>query len=144
MWIDKRSEFVAGQALTAGTTTPLTNSIDFGGDYDQGPGAAEAYWVLGVDVADTGGTTSTYDFALETADDAAFTTNKKTIASLNVPHLTPIGKQYTIGFPWANQRYVRVMPAVVNGNGTAAITVSSFLTKEKPPAWQAYPQKLNV
>jgi hypothetical protein len=139
MWIDKRATFCTAQALTVGTT-PLTDFYNAGGDFDLGPGN-QCFWVIQVDVAanQTGG--NTYTFTIETDTTNAFGA-AVTIATIVVPLTAVVGNRFILGFPWANLKYFRGKAVLVGAS--SAISVSSWVTKELPSAYQAYPQKINV
>lgn len=140
MQIDTRSEFDSAKHLVAGTTY-LTSFYNCGGDFDLGPGTP-LWWVLSLDTIAEAGATPTYVFTLETDDNSSFTT-PETIGTFNVVQGTPAGRRFVLGFPFSNQKYLRVKAVLADAGATADVTVSSWMTNEQPPSYQAYPQNLN-
>lgn len=135
MIIDSRLEFSDAQALTA--TAVSTNVIDLGADRDIGPG--KAMWlVVSVDVAADATTgDETYQVDIQSGSTA---TPTAVIASLVIPRGTAAGSRFVLGFPWANERYLRLNNVL--GGTTPTITLSAWLTDQEPAAWQAYPDSL--
>jgi hypothetical protein len=135
MYIDSLLEFSRAQALTASAAS--TNVIDLGSDRDIGPG--RALWiVIAVAVAAAAG--GTYQFDLQTDDNAAFS-SPTTIASL-APAAAALkaGAQFVIGMPFANERYLRLNNTL--GGTTPGVTINAFLTDQDPASWQAYPDAI--
>jgi hypothetical protein len=143
MQIDKRAEFASSKHLTAGTTNDIGDFYNCGGDFDLGPGEP-IYWILAV-LAKGGsiGTTSTFTFTLQTDDNTSFS-SPSDIATIVVPYNVADGaKPFGVSLPFANEQYLRVKAVVADGNGTADITVASWMSNEQPVSYQAYPQNLN-
>lgn len=137
MWIDKRLEFSDAQAVTADAAS--TNVVDLSQDRDIGIGTT--LWVaICVDVA-TDGTTGdeTYEVELQTDDNSGFSSATE-IGVVAIPRGTAAGAIFTIGFPFQNERYLRLNYDV--GGTTPTGTFSAWLTKEKPTAWRAFPDAI--
>lgn len=135
MNIDKRAEFTASQALTAGTTA-LTNHYNAGGDFDLGPGQP-LYWNLVLLAEALAGTTPTYRFDLQTDDNDSFS-SPEVIGSITVVQGAPAGSKYTLGFPMTNQKYIRVVAVLADGGATATVTVASWLSDKQTSQQRAY------
>lgn len=137
MLIDSRLEFSDEQALTA--TAASTNVIDLGSDVDVGPGRP-LFVVVQVDVAadDTTGD-ETYVAALQTDDNASFSSATQ-IGSVTIAAGAAAGTRYVLGFPYANERYVRLNYTL--GGTTPTATLSAWLTDQEPESWAAYPDAL--
>lgn len=132
MYIDTLNQFASGQTLTSSGAS--TDYIDLGSDRDVGPGQP-LYLVLAVSACD--GTTGdeTYSFALQTDDNSSFS-SASTIATV-APTRAVAPTRYVIGFPYSNERYIRLNATL--GGTTPSITYTAFITKEEPASWQAYP-----
>lgn len=137
MLIDSRLEFSDAQALTA--TAASTNVVDLGSDVDIGPG--RTLWViLQLDVAadDTDGN-ETYVADLETDDNSSFS-SATTIASVTITRGDAAGTRYVIGFPYANEQYLRLNYTL--GGTTPSVTLTAWLTDQEPESWAAYPDAI--
>jgi len=132
MWIDSRVEFVDSQAFTA--SAALTNHINLGGDFDIGPGT-QLWAVFNVDVTSTGA----YTVAIQTDDNNSFS-SATTIASMAIASGTVAGTKFVIGFPFANEQFVRAYATRTGGN----ITLTAWLTDQHPSAWAALPDNVPV
>jgi len=126
MIIDSRLEFSDKQVTTAGNT-PSANVIDVGKNpRNIGPGQP-LYVVVQLGANAASDVTAT----VQTADADDFST-KADIGSVVLAVGSPAGTRAVIGFPYANQRYIRL-------NYSAAGTFNAWLTSEPPTSWQAYP-----
>ncbi|MCA7962505.1 hypothetical protein LGM54_06005 [Burkholderia cenocepacia] len=135
MYIDSLLEFSRAQALSASGAS--TNIIDLGSDRDIGPG--RPLWVvIAVQVAADNTTgDETYSVALQTDDNAAFS-SPTTIATVAPAAASlPAGARLVIGMPFANERYLRLNYTL--GGTTPSVTLNAFLTDQDPSSWQAYP-----
>ena len=139
MEIDKRSEFTASQALTAGTTV-LTDYYNAGGDFDLGVGRP-LYWNLVTLTEANEDASETYTFNLYSDSDPAFGT-ESLIASIVVPAGSPAGSKFSVGFPLSNQQYLRAKGVLADGGGTAEVTVESWMSNEPCTKTQAYAQNI--
>ncbi len=135
MLIDSRLEFSNAQALTASAAS--TNVVDLGQDRDIGPG--RPLWVvITVDVAaDSTTGDETYAIALETDDNAGFssatTLLSRTIAAADLF----LGSQHVIPVTLTNERYLRLAYSL--GGTTPSLTVNAWLTDQEPQIWRALP-----
>lgn len=137
MWIDNRFEFADGQTLgSSDGATALTDHYDAEGDFDLGPGET-LYWVVSMDVSPGDELT----FALQTDDNASFTSASQ-IASLVFAEGVAAGTKAFVGFPSANERYIRVL--VTPTADDASSTFSSWVTSQHPSAAQSYPDNVPV
>jgi hypothetical protein len=137
MYIDSRLEFSDAQALTA--TAASTNLVDLGADRNIGPG--RALWVvLSIDVAadDTTGD-ETYVADLETDSTSAFS-SATVIATRAIARGTAAGAKFIIGFPFANERWLRLNYTL--GGTTPSVTLSAWLTDQDPESWAALPDAI--
>ncbi|MCW3505653.1 Bbp16 family capsid cement protein [Burkholderia cenocepacia] len=135
MYIDSLLEFSRAQALSASGAS--TNIIDLGSDRDIGPG--RPLWVVVAVAVAADNTTGdeTYSIALQTDDNAAFS-SPTTIATLAPAAASmPAGSRFVIGMPFANERYLRLNYTL--GGTTPSVTLNAFLTDQDPASWQAYP-----
>jgi hypothetical protein len=134
-YIDILNQFSSGQTLTA--TGNSTDYIDFGSDRDVGPG--DPLWiVLAVSACDGASGDETYSFAVETDDNTSFS-SAATIGTITVTRgVAPT--QYVLGFPYANERYVRLRATL--GGTTPSVTFTGYLTNQTPRSWAAYPDAI--
>lgn len=133
MLIDKRSEFSVAQALTA--TGASTSFVDLGEDRDIGVGEP-LYWVILLTVgADSTDGNETYGADLQTDDNTSFS-SPTAIATQTITRGTAAGIMLVLGFPYANERYLRVNYTL--GGTTPSVTVSSWISRA-PPKYQSYP-----
>ncbi|MCP1404429.1 Bbp16 family capsid cement protein [Achromobacter insolitus] len=125
MYIDSRLEFSNKQVVAA--AGPSTNVVDLGTPARKiGPG--RAMWVVvQVDAIPAAAVTAT----IQTSEAEGFGTSSN-IGSVTIPQDTPVGTRFVIGFPYTNQRYLRM-------NYSAAGTLSAWLTDQEPQSWEAYP-----
>lgn len=138
MLIDSRLEFSDGQALTA--TAASTNVINLSQDRNIGPGRT-MYVVLTVDVAaDYTTEDETYAVAVQTDDNAAFS-SATTIASRTIAAADlAAGAKHVIGFPYANEQYLRLNYTL--GGTTPSVTLNAWLTDQEPESWTAMPDAI--
>ncbi len=142
MQIDKRAEFTSSSHLTV-SSGGVGDYYNVGGDFDLGPGTP-IYWILAI-LAKGGsiGSTSTFTFTLETDDNSSFS-SPTTLATIVVPYNVAAGiKPYGVSLPFANEKFIRLKAVLVDGNGTADMTIASWLTNEQPVSYQAYNQNIN-
>lgn len=128
MYIDSRLEFSNKQALAAAGAS--TNVIDLGAPVRKiGPG--QPMWV----VIQTGAVPAAdVTVNIETAAAASFA-SAAAIGSVTIPASTPVGRRFVIGFPYTNQRFLRL-------NYGAAVTASAWLTDQEPQSWESYPAQV--
>lgn len=135
MYIDSLLQFSNAQALTA--TAVSASNVDLGSDRDIGPG--RPMWVVVAinTAADNTTGDETYSIALQTDDNASFT-SPTTIATV-VPAAATLtaGTRVVLGMPYANERYIRLNYTL--GGTTPSVTVTAWLTDQEPSSWQAYP-----
>lgn len=126
MILDSQNLFSDAQALTASGAS--TNLIDLGADRDIGIGEPMTV-VITVDVAADGTTTDeTYTFAIQTDDNAAFS-SATTVESRAVAYASlTAGSKHVISIAPDNrmERYVRVYATL--GGTTPSITFTAWLT----------------
>ncbi len=124
MYIDSRLEFSNKQVVAA--AGPSTNVVDLGTSARKiGPG--RAMWVVvQVDAVPAAAVTAT----IQTSAAEGFGT-PSAIGSVTIPQDSPVGTRFVIGFPYTNQRYLRM-------NYSAAGTLSAWLTDQEPQSWEAY------
>lgn len=125
MYIDALLQFSNAQALTA--TAVSTNLIDLGSDRDIGIGEPMAAVVtVGVSADFTAGN-ETYQFTLQTATDAAFTT-AVTVVSTAVINGSALaaGKKVVLPMGHENLQFLRINYTL--GGTTPTATVDAFLT----------------
>lgn len=135
MYIDSRLEFSDAQALTA--TAASTNVIDLSSDRDIGSG--QPLWlVVQFDVA-LAGTTPTFQAALQTDDNAAFS-SATTLISGEQLSSAAAGTRQVLAIPFANEQFLRVNYTL--GGTTPTATVSAWLTSEEPVKHAAYPDAI--
>lgn len=133
---DSRLLFDNAHAYTASAAS--TDYLDLGSDRGIGPGRM-LYFCVQLDVASDGTTgDETYSLALQTDDNSSFS-SATDIATLTIPRGTAAGTRYAIGFPRANERYVRAY--LTAGGTTPTVTLTSWIGDE-PTAWQAYPDAI--
>jgi hypothetical protein len=134
MWIDKRLQVSALQALSGAGAAPSTDVIDLGSLRLIGPGEP-LWWVI---AARTGlaGTTPTLDIAVQTDDASNF---PSPAALLSYPQLAAAGfvtgTRLVIPMTFTNERFLR-LNYTLGGTGPSA-TVDAWLTNQDPTAWSA-------
>lgn len=126
MFIDSQLQFSSAQALTS--TAASTNIVDLGVARNIQDGEAMTILVVPTVAADITTGDETYEFDVETATDAAFTSpvvvSKTTVAAaLLTVGAKPIALPIPIGF--AVLRYIRVK--YVLGGTTPSLTASAYL-----------------
>ncbi|CAM4093321.1 hypothetical protein BOTU111921_11415 [Bordetella tumbae] len=128
MYIDSRLEFSVKQVVAA--AGPSTNVVDLGAPVRKiGPG--RTMWVVvQVDAVPAAAITA----SIQTSAAEGFGTSS-TIGSVVIPQDAPIGTRLVIGFPYTNQRYLRM-------NYSAAGTLSAWLTDQEPQSWEPYPAQV--
>ncbi|MGE4334970.1 MAG: Bbp16 family capsid cement protein [Pigmentiphaga sp.] len=125
MYIDSRLELSNKQVLAGSGAS--TNVVDVGVPARKlGPGQpmyviVQTDATAGADVTVTVQTDTVENFASPTA-----------IAAVTIPDTTPAGTRFVVGFPFMNERYVRL-------SYSAAITASAWLTSQEPQSWEPYP-----
>jgi len=124
MYIDSTLKFSDAQALTA--TADSTNVIDLGTDRNIGKGEPMAL-VISVGVAADGTTTDeTYQFQLETDDNAAMSSST-IIGDLTIGYADlTLGSKHVIPMGLTNERYLQVVYTL--GGTTPTITVDAWLS----------------
>lgn len=123
MILDSLLKFSDAQALTA--TADATNVIDLGNDRDIGKGEPMALVVTVGVAADFTTGDETYQFQLETDDNAAFSSatviGDVTVAAANLA----AGDKVVIPLGHSNERYLQAR--YVLGGTTPSVTVDAFL-----------------
>lgn len=123
MILDSLLKFSDAQALTA--TADSTNVIDLGVDQDIGIGEPMALVVTVGVAADSTTGDETYQFQLETDDNAAFSSatviGDVTVAAANLA----AGDKVVIPLGHSNERYLQAR--YVLGGTTPSVTVDAFL-----------------
>jgi len=133
MFIDKELELSDSQAVTSSAAS--TNYIDLSVDADVGVG--KPLWVImQLDVAaDAGNSDETYSVALQTDDNTSFS-SATDIATTTITRGDAAGTGYTMGFPMANERYIRLY--YTTAGTSPSMTISSWVTDQLPTKWAAY------
>jgi hypothetical protein len=135
MFIDKRLQVSAQQALSGAGAAPSTDVIDLGSQRLIGPGEP-MWWVIAARVG-LAGTTPTLDIAVQT-DDALNFPSAATIASH--PQLAAaaftVGTRIVIPMAFSNERFLRLNYTL--GGTTPSATVDAWLTNQHPQAWSAF------
>jgi hypothetical protein len=126
MYIDSRLEFSVSQALSAAGAS--ANVIDVGDEQLRKIGPGEPLWVI---VQPEAAVAAAVTVSVQTSDTETFTA-VTTLATVNVPAATPAGARFVLGFPYNNQRFIRL-------DYSAAITASAWLTSQEPQSWEPYP-----
>jgi hypothetical protein len=123
MILDKLLQFSNAQALTA--TADSTNVVDLGVDRDIGKGEPMALVVTVGVAADFTTTDETYQFQLETDDNAAMTSST-IVADLTIAasDLTA-GSVHVIPMTLTNERYLQAVYTL--GGTTPSITIDAYL-----------------
>lgn len=123
MFLDSQLQFSNAQALTA--TADSTNVVDLGVDQDIGIGKAMAVVITVGVAADFTTTDETYQFQVETDDNAAMTSSTiigdQTVAAANLT----VGDKVVIPIGFSNERYLQVVYTL--GGTTPSVTVDAYL-----------------
>lgn len=123
MILDSLLRFSNAQALTA--TADSTNVIDLGSDRDIGIGEPMALVVTVGVAADIANADETYQFQLETDDNAAMTSSTiigdATVAAANLA----VGDKVVIPLGHSNEQYLQVVYTL--GGTTPSVTVDAYL-----------------
>lgn len=157
MYVDKQIEFSDAQALTA--TAISTNvydlfSTDTGGSAEISPntridiGAGEdVYLIVGVPTTLSGGTATGITVTLETADDAALTTNAQVVATSGLIPVASLVAGFNIMKvklpPFAYRRYIGVRYTAATGPFGAG-AVDAFITMGAVDANRIYKSGFTV
>jgi hypothetical protein len=138
MYIDSLLEFSDAQAVTSSAAS--ANVIDLSSDKNIGPGTP-LYVVLTVDTA-IAGTSPTVDADIQTdtVENFASPTVIGSFEQITDSNGTQ-GAQFVLGFPFTNQRYLRLNYTA--GGTVSAGAVSAHLTDQQPPAWEALPNAID-
>ncbi len=123
MYLDSQLQFSNAQAVTS--TADSTNVVDLGVDHDIGKGEPMAVVITVGVAADFTTGDETYNFIVETDDNAAMTSS--TIIG-NVSVLTPLltaGDKVVIPLGHLNERFLQVV--YTTGGTTPTITVDAYL-----------------
>lgn len=139
MFIDKLFEFADGVSLTA--SGQIGNVVDLLQDRDIGPGRP-LWLVLSLPEApESDSADETYVVALQTDDNEAFASAVE-LASVTILRSESAGDRHVIGFPLANERYLRLYGTVGGTIGGTGLTLDAWITDQHPAAWQAYPDAI--
>lgn len=115
----------SAQAVTTATTTRTTNTVDFGGDFDMGPGEAKGImFVINVTGDYTTGD-ETHNFQLRTDDNTSFS-SPTILAETGVinGNLLTAGRKIVLALPSENERYIE--GSVVSAGTSPLITWSCY------------------
>jgi len=125
MRLDSKLQFSDAQALTV-IGAVSTNVIDLAGDINIGKGEPMGVAIIiGVD-ADIGDTDETYQFSLQTATDAAFTTPVALMTTEEFDGSTlKAGAIIVIPVGWTNLQFLRLNSVL--GGTTPTVTISAYL-----------------
>lgn len=115
----------SAQAVTTATTTRTTNTVDFGGDYDMGPGEAKGIMFVINTTADYTTGDETHNFQLRTDDSASFST-PVILAETGVRagNTLTAGTRIVLALPNDNERYLE--GSVVSSGTSPNITWSCY------------------
>lgn len=136
MIIDKRGTFDDAHAYTGSAAS--TDYLDLQSDRDIGVGQMVWMTVQLDAAADSANGDETYSLALQTDDNSSFS-SASDIATITIPRGTAAGTRYCIGFPRANEQYVRTY--LTCGGTTPSVTLSTYIG-DQPASWQAYPDAI--
>jgi len=132
--LDYENVLGTSQAVTTATTTRTTNTKDFGGDYDKGPGEAKGIMFVINVAADFTTTDETHNFRLVTDDNTSFSslTVLTETGAINGNLLTA-GRRIFLALPNENERYIE--GSVVSAGTSPLITWSCYygLAKDMLP-----------
>ncbi|HRN83282.1 MAG TPA: hypothetical protein PK857_00560 [Hyphomicrobium sp.] len=140
MYIDKRLELSARQAISGTDPVPTTNTIDVGLNRNIGPGET-MYAVIVVRTGLTGTSSPTAKVTLQTDDSDSFG-SPAAIAELPAQAASAFvaGAMFVIPLPFKNEQFIR---GLVTLTGTTPATeVDIFLTNQHPTHWKALPDGL--
>jgi hypothetical protein len=115
----------SAQAVTTATTTRTTNTVDFGGDYDMGPGEAKGIMFVINTAADFTTGDETHNFRLVTDDNTGF--SSLTVLAETAPingNLLTAGRKIVLALPNENERYIE--GSVVSAGTSPTITWSCY------------------
>jgi hypothetical protein len=139
MYIDKRLQVSAQQALSGAGAAPSTDVIDLGSVRLIGPGDP-MWWVIAARVG-LAGTTPTLDIKVQTDDNAGFASAADVIA---YPQLAAAGfvtgTRIVIPVTFTNERFLRLLYTL--GGTTPSATVDAWLTNQHPQSWLSYPDAI--
>lgn len=139
MIIDNSLRFSKAQALTA--TAASTDHLDLGADIDIGPGTP--LWLVVVSRAAPGGTSPTIAIAIQTDDNASFSSATALFTSATLAGAAfSLGTILAMPFPLTNERYVRAHYTL--GGTDPTFSVDTFLTPYEPTNWKAMPDALGA
>lgn len=115
----------SSQAVTTATTTRTTNTKDFGGDFDKGPGEAKGIMFVVEVAADFTTGDETHNFQLRTDDNTSFS-SPTILAETGVRNGNTLtaGTRIVLALPNENERYVE--GAVVSAGTSPLITWSCY------------------
>lgn len=135
MIIDKNLQVSTAQALTGSATS--TDVIDLG--VDRGLFAGRQMWFVIACKTAMGGTSPTFNAAVQTDDNSGFSSATARGGSQTYSTLAA-GDIIAIPIPWINERYLRLNYTMAGTSPT--LTVDAWLTDQEPPKWQSYPDAL--
>ncbi len=115
----------SSQAVTTATTTRTTNTKDFGGDFDKGPGEAKGIMFVVEVAADYTTTDETHNFQLRTDDNTSFSSPTVLVETGAIAgNLLTAGRRIVLALPNENERYLE--GAVVSAGTSPLITWSCY------------------
>lgn len=113
------------QAVTTATTTRTTNTKDFAGDFDMGPGEPKGIMFVINTTADFTTGDETHNFRLVTDDNPSF--SSLTVLAETAPingNLLTAGRKIVLALPNENERYIE--GSVVSAGTSPTITWSCY------------------
>jgi hypothetical protein len=123
MILDRENAFSQSQALTGTTLVPSTDVIDLSQIRQVGIGE-DLHIVINFEAA-AGGTTPTITVALQTDDNAAFSSAATVTTYLNAVSTPGASSQFVFNIPHQLERFIRL--AYTQGGTTPTTTVSAHI-----------------
>lgn len=115
------------QALTA--TAVSTDVIDFGGDFDEGPGEASGVLIIVNTAADFSSANETYQFSLITDDNGAMSSATTLVSSQQFTSGLTAGTRIWLPLGLANEQFLAVNYTL--GGTTPSITCTAYYCLQK-------------
>ncbi len=126
MYIDSQLKFSDAQALTGPSTTVSTNIVDLGVDRDIGIGEAMAVAIFVGVAADFTTTDETYQFTVQTATDAAFTSPVTVVASAAIDG-DELAAGATVVLPIGHENLQFLRVSNTTAGTTPSVTIDAVL-----------------
>jgi len=137
MLIDSRLRFSNAQAITA--TADSTSHLDMGTANNIGKGEPMFLVVLLTVAPDNANGNETYEYVLESDDNASFSSATDIVTIAGVAG-SPAGHKHVVSVPYSNERYLQMRYTL--GGTTPSVTITSFLTNQEPESWEAFPDAI--